>query len=47
MEDDTVQKLFRQELIREVKDRPGYRPDDRIGPFRFVLGGPSLWKTAS
>ena len=29
MEDDTVQKLFRQELIREVKDRPGYRPDDR------------------
>jgi len=37
MEDDTVQKLFRQELIREVKDRPGYRPDDRIGPFRFVL----------
>ena len=20
-----------------MKDRPGYRPDDRIGPFRFVL----------
>jgi long-chain acyl-CoA synthetase len=37
LEDDAVQKLFRQELTREVKDRPGYRPDDRIGPFRFVL----------
>jgi long-chain acyl-CoA synthetase len=20
-----------------VKDRPGYRPDDRIGPFRLIL----------
>jgi long-chain acyl-CoA synthetase len=37
LDDDRVQKLFRQELTREVKDRPGYRPDDRIGPFRFVL----------
>jgi len=37
LEEDAVQKLFRQELTREVKDRPGYRPDDRIGPFRFVL----------
>lgn len=36
LEDEVVQKLFRQELTREVKDRPGYRPDDRIGPFRFV-----------
>ncbi len=32
-----VQDLFRQELNREVKNRPGYRPDDRIGPFRFIL----------
>lgn len=32
-----VQKLFRQELSREVKDRPGYRPDDRIGPFALIL----------
>lgn len=37
LEDDPVQKLFRAELTREVKDRPGFRPDDRIGPFRFVL----------
>jgi long-chain acyl-CoA synthetase len=37
LDDDAVQKLFRSELNREVKDRPGYRPDDRIGPFRFVL----------
>lgn len=34
--DERVLKLFRNELSREVKDRPGYRPDDRIGPFRFV-----------
>jgi len=32
-----VQDLFRQELNREVKNRPGYRPDDRIGPFRLLL----------
>ena len=31
------QDLFRQELNREVKNRPGYRPDDRIGPFRLIL----------
>jgi long-chain acyl-CoA synthetase len=24
-------------LIREVQNRPGVRPDDRIGVFRFVL----------
>lgn len=33
----TIQNLFRQELNREVKNRPGYRPDDRIGPFELVL----------
>ncbi len=33
----TIQSLFRQELNREVKNRPGYRPDDRIGPFDLIL----------
>ncbi len=37
LDDERVQKLFRDELAREVKDRPGYRPDDRIGLFRLVL----------
>ncbi|HZG39597.1 MAG TPA: long-chain fatty acid--CoA ligase [Nodosilinea sp.] len=37
LDDERVQKLFRDELSREVKDRPGYRPDDRVGPFRLVL----------
>jgi long-chain acyl-CoA synthetase len=32
-----VQSLFRDELNREVKNRPGYRPDDRIGPFELIL----------
>ena len=32
-----VQDLFRQELVREVQNRPGYRPDDRIGPFHLIL----------
>ncbi|NET26762.1 long-chain fatty acid--CoA ligase [Okeania sp. SIO1I7] len=36
-ESQTIQELFRQELNREVKNRPGYRPDDRIGPFRLIL----------
>jgi long-chain acyl-CoA synthetase len=30
------QSLFRQELNREVQNRPGYRPDDRIAVFRLV-----------
>jgi long-chain acyl-CoA synthetase len=37
LESKIIQDLFRQELNREVKNRPGYRPDDRIGPFRLVL----------
>jgi long-chain acyl-CoA synthetase len=37
LEDDQIQKLLRDEMTRQVKDRPGYRPDDRIGPFRLVL----------
>lgn len=32
-----VQDLFRKEMTREVQNRPGYRADDRIGPFRLVL----------
>jgi len=28
-----IQDLFRKELNREVANRPGYRADDRIGPF--------------
>jgi long-chain acyl-CoA synthetase len=24
-------------LNREVKNRPGYRADDRIGPFKLIL----------
>lgn len=31
-----IQDLFRKELNREVQNRPGYRPDDRIGPFRLI-----------
>ncbi|HEY9737757.1 MAG TPA: long-chain fatty acid--CoA ligase [Trichocoleus sp.] len=36
LQDERVQKLFRTELNREVQDRPGYRPDDRIGPIRLI-----------
>ena len=32
----TIQDLFRKELNREVQNRPGYRADDRIGPFRLI-----------
>jgi long-chain acyl-CoA synthetase len=31
-----VQNLFRQELNREIKNRPGFRPDDRIAAFRLL-----------
>ncbi|MGA7933522.1 MAG: long-chain fatty acid--CoA ligase [Kovacikia sp.] len=34
-----LQDLIRQELNREVQNRPGFRIDDRIGPFR-LLGEP-------
>ncbi|MBW4634870.1 MAG: long-chain fatty acid--CoA ligase [Iphinoe sp. HA4291-MV1] len=37
LESKIVQDLYRQELIREVQNRPGYRPDDRIGPFKLIL----------
>ena len=36
LNDDRVQSLFKTELNREIKDRPGYRPDDRIGPFILI-----------
>jgi long-chain acyl-CoA synthetase len=36
LEDDRLQALFRQELVTWVQQRPGYRPDDRIGPFRLL-----------
>jgi len=36
LEDDRIHKLFREELNRRVQDRPGYRPDDRVGPFRLI-----------
>lgn len=29
--------LFKEELTKEVKNRPGYRPDDRIAIFEFIL----------
>ena len=28
-----IQDLFKQELKREISNRPGYRPDERVGPF--------------
>ncbi|MBW4512495.1 MAG: long-chain fatty acid--CoA ligase [Scytonematopsis contorta HA4267-MV1] len=37
LESKIIQDLFRQELTREVQNRPGYRPDDRIGPFKIIL----------
>ncbi|WP_138504934.1 AMP-dependent synthetase/ligase [Nostoc sp. PA-18-2419] len=37
LESKMIQDLFRKELNREVQNRPGYRPDDRIGPFKFIL----------
>ena len=32
-----IQDLFRQELNREVRNRPGYRADDRIVRFKLIL----------
>lgn len=37
LESKIIQDLFRQELNREVQNRPGYRPDDRIGLFKLIL----------
>ncbi|BAQ66540.1 long-chain fatty acid--CoA ligase [Geminocystis sp. NIES-3709] len=32
-----VISLYKQELNREVKNRAGYRPDDRISVFKFIV----------
>lgn len=37
LESKMIQNLFRQELNRQVQNRPGYRPDDRIGPFKLII----------
>ena len=37
LSNQAIQSLFRQELNREVKNRPGYRPDDRVGTFKLIL----------
>ena len=36
LKSDEVQKLFKQELKREVSGRPGYRPDDQIRNFTLI-----------
>jgi long-chain acyl-CoA synthetase len=36
LESKMILDLFRQELNREVQNRPGYRTDDRIGPFKLI-----------
>ena len=36
LDNPNVQTLFKQELTREVKARPSYRPDERIGPFTLL-----------
>jgi long-chain acyl-CoA synthetase len=36
LESKIVQDLFRQELNREVQNRPSYRADDRVGPFKLI-----------
>jgi long-chain acyl-CoA synthetase len=42
LKDKAIEELFRQELTREIKDRPGYRADDRVGPFRLLTEGFSI-----
>lgn len=36
LNDRAIYDLYREELNREVQNRPGYRADDRISTFRFV-----------
>lgn len=36
LESKPVQDLIRQELTQAVQNRPGFRPDERIGPFRIL-----------
>ncbi|BAZ46391.1 long-chain-fatty-acid CoA ligase [Chondrocystis sp. NIES-4102] len=35
--DQKIINLYRQELNREVQNRPGYRADDRIATFRLIV----------
>jgi long-chain acyl-CoA synthetase len=42
LKNKAIEDLFRQELTREIKDRPGYRADDRVGPFRLLTEGFSI-----
>lgn len=35
--DQAITNLYRQELNREIQNRPGYRSDDRIADFRFIV----------
>ena len=37
LESKEVQNLLRVELNREVQNRPGYRPDDRISTFKLIM----------
>jgi long-chain acyl-CoA synthetase len=37
LESKMIQEKFRQELTGFVRNRPGYRADDRIGPFQLIL----------
>ncbi|MBD2388293.1 AMP-dependent synthetase/ligase [Cylindrospermum sp. FACHB-282] len=37
LESKIIQDLFRQELNREVQNRPGYRADDRINRFKLIV----------
>jgi long-chain acyl-CoA synthetase len=37
LDSDAIKALLREELNREVKQRPGYRADDRIVTFQFLL----------
>ncbi|AFZ26832.1 AMP-forming long-chain acyl-CoA synthetase [Cylindrospermum stagnale PCC 7417] len=37
LESTIIQDLFRQELNREVQNRPGYRADDRINRFKLIV----------
>lgn len=37
LNDRAIADLYRNELSREVKNRPGYRADDRIADFRLIV----------
>ncbi|RMF64672.1 MAG: long-chain fatty acid--CoA ligase [Cyanobacteria bacterium J069] len=36
LESKPVQDLIRKELAEAVQNRPGFRPDERVGPFRIL-----------